>query len=119
DVRRRAPLARARGAGRRPRRGRARGDDRAAPVLPGGEGRQLMAVRSASLEAAHAAVHRRHVRVRGGHLGPFLCWAVVFADIGTSIYYVPGILYGHFQGRSAIFVGMTLIVFILLTVKYS
>ena len=26
-------------------------------------------------------------------LGPLLCWAVVFADIGTSVYYVPGILY--------------------------
>ena len=25
-------------------------------------------------------------------LGWFLCWAVVFADIGTSLYYVPGIL---------------------------
>src|SRR5919109_3635386 len=52
-------------------------------------------------------------------LGPFLCWAVVFADIGTSVYYVPGILYGHFGTRSAIFVGMTLIVFVLLTIKYA
>ena len=31
--------------------------------------------------------------MRGGNLGAFLCWAVVFADIGTSIYYVPGILW--------------------------
>ncbi len=75
--------------------------------------------RSASLEAAHAAVRRRHVRVRGGNLGPFLCWAVVFADIGTSVYYVPGILYGHFRDRSAIFVCMTLVVFVLLTIKYA
>src|SRR5437879_216039 len=52
-------------------------------------------------------------------LGPFLCWAVVFADIGTSIYYVPGILYGQFGARSAIFVLMTLFVFILLCVKYA
>jgi amino acid transporter len=44
---------------------------------------------------------------------------VVFADIGTSIYYVPGILYGHFGARSAIFVGMTLIAFVLLTIKYA
>ena len=26
-------------------------------------------------------------------LSPLLVWAVVFADIGTSVYYVPGILY--------------------------
>ena len=30
-----------------------------------------------------------------GRLGFFLCWAVVFADIGTSVYYTPGILYGQ------------------------
>jgi amino acid transporter len=62
---------------------------------------------------------RRRIKVRGGHLGAFLCWAVVFADIGTSIYYVPGILYGQFGARSAIFVLMTLFVFILLCVKYT
>ena len=44
------------------------------------------------------------MRIRGGSLGPFLCWAVVFADIGTSVYYVPGILHGQFGSRSAIFV---------------
>jgi amino acid transporter/nucleotide-binding universal stress UspA family protein len=32
---------------------------------------------------------------RTGQLGPLLCWAVVFADIGTSVYYTPGILYDH------------------------
>ena len=62
---------------------------------------------------------RRRIKVRGGNLGAFLCWAVVFADIGTSIYYVPGILYGPFRSRSAIFVLMTLFVFILLCVKYA
>src|SRR5258707_6953626 len=62
---------------------------------------------------------RRRVKLRGGHLGAFLCWAVVFADIGTSIYYVPGILYGQFGSRSAIFVLMTLFVFMLLCVKYA
>lgn len=62
---------------------------------------------------------RRRVKIRGGSLGPFLCWGVVFADIGTSVYYVPGILYGHFSSRSAIFVGMTMVVFILLTIKYA
>jgi amino acid transporter len=61
----------------------------------------------------------RQIKFRGGNLGAFLCWAVVFADIGTSIYYVPGILYGQFTTRSAIFVVMTLFVFILLCVKYA
>jgi amino acid transporter len=62
---------------------------------------------------------RRQIKFRGGSLGAFLCWAVVFADIGTSIYYVPGILYGHFTTRSAVFVLMTLFVFILLCIKYA
>src|ERR1700688_644029 len=62
---------------------------------------------------------RRAIKIRGGNLGAFLCWAVVFADIGTSIYYVPGILYSHFTTRSAIFVAMTLVVFVLLCIKYA
>ena len=65
------------------------------------------------------ASSRRRIKVRGGSLGAFLCWAVVFADIGTSIYYVPGILYGPFRSRSALFVLMTLFVFVLLCVKYA
>src|SRR5947209_9080116 len=52
-------------------------------------------------------------------LGPILCWAVVFADIGTSIYYVPGILYGTVQTLAGFFVSLTLLVFILLTLKYT
>jgi len=51
-------------------------------------------------------------------LGPFLCWAVVFADIGTSIYYVPGILYGTVGKLAGFFVLLTMLVFILLTFKY-
>lgn len=54
-----------------------------------------------------------------GRLGFFLCWAVVFADIGTSIYYVPGLLYGQFGTLAGFFVVLTLLVFILLTLKYS
>ncbi|MDQ6659881.1 MAG: APC family permease [Chloroflexota bacterium] len=54
----------------------------------------------------------------GERLGPFLCWAVVFADIGTSIYYVPGILYGTVGKLAGFFVLLTMIVFILLTFKY-
>jgi len=62
---------------------------------------------------------QRRIKVRGGNLGVFLCWAVVFADIGTSIYYVPGILYAPFGSRSALFVLMTLFVFVLLCIKYA
>ncbi len=54
-----------------------------------------------------------------GRLGFFLCWAVVFADIGTSIYYVPGILYGQVGKLAGFFVVLTLVVFVLLTLKYS
>jgi amino acid transporter len=68
---------------------------------------------------SEAAPPRRRLRIRAGPLGWFLAWAVVFADIGTSVYYTPGILSGHFGGRSAIFVAMTLVVFVLLTVKYA
>lgn len=55
-----------------------------------------------------------------GHLlGPILCWAVVFADIGTSVYYTPGILYGTVGRLAGFFVFLTMIVFVLLTLKYS
>src|SRR3979411_1048621 len=55
----------------------------------------------------------------GRSLGYFLCWAVVFAAIGTSVYYTPGILYHQVGVHAALFVTMTLFVFILLTVKYA
>ncbi|GHO72872.1 hypothetical protein KSD_06430 [Ktedonobacter sp. SOSP1-85] len=51
-------------------------------------------------------------------LGPLLCWAVVFADIGTSIYYVPGILYATVGKLAGFFVFLTMSVFLLLTFKY-
>ena len=35
-----------------------------------------------------------------GRLGALLAWAVVFADIGTSIYYVPGLLFRELGGTS-------------------
>ena len=66
-----------------------------------------------------ASQRRRHVKFHAGHLGPLLCWAVVFADIGTSIYYVPGILHHLFGTRAAIFVAMVLAVFVLLSLKYA
>ena len=56
-----------------------------------------------------------------GTLGPLLCWAVVFADIGTSVYYVPGILYitPGIGSLAGFFVLLTMIVFVLLTLKYA
>ncbi|GAC1389205.1 MAG: hypothetical protein NVS4B11_00890 [Ktedonobacteraceae bacterium] len=55
----------------------------------------------------------------GTLLGPLLCWAVVFADIGTSVYYVPGILYGNVGDLAGFFVLLTMSVFVLLTLKYA
>src|SRR2546427_882166 len=52
-------------------------------------------------------------------LGPLLCWAVVFADIGSSIYYVPGILYSTVGGLAGFFVLLTMGAFVLLTLKYA
>jgi amino acid transporter len=71
------------------------------------------------MSSVAAPRRRRPIKVRGGNLGAFLCWAVIFADIGTSVYYVPGILYGPFGSRAALFVLMTLFVFVLLCVKYA
>src|SRR5437773_4162511 len=55
----------------------------------------------------------------GSLLGPILCWAVVFADIGTSVYYTPGILYGTVGKLAGFFVFLTMSVFVLLTLKYA
>ena len=52
-------------------------------------------------------------------LGPTLCWAVVFADIGTSVYYVPGILQGQVGALAPAFVFLTSLGFILLAAKYA
>src|SRR5438270_12115721 len=76
---------------------------------------------------AGTAAARDHPRPGGemrrdrGRLGPFLCWAVVFADIGTSVYYTPGILFAQpgIRQHAALFVGVTLIVFVLLALKYA
>ncbi|HEX6799211.1 MAG TPA: amino acid permease [Ktedonobacterales bacterium] len=75
--------------------------------------------------AAPAGATGEHVEQPGSRLGPFLCWAVIFADIGTSVYYTPGILFGdpkHGIGvgdLAGLFVSMTIIVFLLLTLKYA
>jgi len=50
-------------------------------------------------------------------LGWVLAWAVVFCDIGTSIYYVPGILYHDVGDRAAIFILLVTIGFLFLAQK--
>jgi amino acid transporter len=70
---------------------------------------------SSSTSAPHGDEHSHGTML----LGPLLCWAVVFADIGTSIYYVPGILYGNVGNLAGFFVLLTMSVFVLLTLKYS
>ncbi|OGQ80456.1 MAG: hypothetical protein A3F90_05065 [Deltaproteobacteria bacterium RIFCSPLOWO2_12_FULL_60_19] len=47
-----------------------------------------------------------------------MAWAVVFCDIGTSVYYVPGILYGHVRDATPFFVILTSGGFVLLALKY-
>jgi amino acid transporter len=60
-------------------------------------------------------------RKSSGQLGPLLCWAVVFADIGTSVYYVPGILHDHpgIGSLAAAFVGLVSVAFVFLALKYA
>src|SRR5713101_8122809 len=56
-------------------------------------------------------------------LGPWLVFCIVYADIGTSVYYVPGILYGDPQGLHGAPHGiaqlLTLAVFMSITLKYA
>ncbi|HVP30105.1 MAG TPA: universal stress protein [Myxococcota bacterium] len=65
--------------------------------------------------SSHGSSTPSHFRT----LGPLLCWAIVYADIGTSIYYVPGILYREVGASSATFVLATSLAFVLLSEKYS
>src|SRR5712691_9138695 len=73
----------------------------------------------AAAQEASSQAHRDEHSHGGSLLGPILCWAVVFADIGTSVYYVPGILYGNFGTLAGFFVLLTTSVFVLLTLKYA
>lgn len=77
-----------------------------------------MTQESVALTGAHAGQGDEHGE-KQNLLGPLLCWAVVFADIGTSVYYVPNLLYQSVQGLAAFFVFLTMSVFILLTLKYA
>src|SRR5438105_5850724 len=75
----------------------------------------------ATAQEAPGQVQRDEHSHVGSPLGPILCWAVVFADIGTSVYYVPGILYNtnHVHDLAGFFVFLTMSVFVLLTLKYA
>ncbi|MCC6405916.1 MAG: universal stress protein [Planctomycetes bacterium] len=66
--------------------------------------------------AAPAPGHDNHLR----QLSPLLVWAVVFADIGTSVYYVPGVLYSdpRIRDLAPFFIGITLVGFVFLALKY-
>lgn len=58
-------------------------------------------------EAAKSGQGNEH-RPGASQLGPILCWAVVFADIGTSDYCVPGILSGNVGSLDGFFVFLIL-----------
>jgi amino acid transporter len=53
------------------------------------------------------------------HLGWWLVFCVVYADIGTSIYYVPGILYQSIGNLAALAQVITLGVFVSIARKYA
>jgi amino acid transporter len=72
---------------------------------------------SADAGDAHAASGAGEHKMN--KLGALLCWAVVFADIGTSVYYVPGILFKPFGHLAGLFVTLTMVAFVLLALKYA
>lgn len=83
-----------------------------APVSAHPQGESVDDASAAPAEGAG----RRLVQPR--QLSPLLVWAVVFCDIGTSIYYVPGILYSQVGSLAPLFVFGTTAGFLLLSMKY-
>ena len=53
-----------------------------------------------------------------GHIGPLLAWAVVFADLGTSVFYVPGILYAQVGGLAPVFVLIATVAFVFVAFEH-
>jgi amino acid transporter len=53
-----------------------------------------------------------------GHLGPLLAWAVVFADLGTSVFYVPGILYAQVGGLAPVYVLIATVAFVFVALEH-
>lgn len=74
------------------------------------------AIPTAPLGAPAPVEEKNHLR----QLSPLLVWAVVFADIGTSVYYVPGVLYSdpRIRDLAPFFIGITLVGFVFLAAKY-
>jgi amino acid transporter/nucleotide-binding universal stress UspA family protein len=71
------------------------------------------------LPATSDAPEKQDARGRGvGTLGPLLAWAVGFADLGTSVYYVPGILFGQVGGVASAFVLITTVAFVLVATEH-
>jgi amino acid transporter len=64
------------------------------------------------------AVRRYPSEPQPRQLFPLLVWAVVFCDIGTSVYYVPGILYSQVGALAPFFIIATTLGFLLLSAKY-
>jgi amino acid transporter/nucleotide-binding universal stress UspA family protein len=64
--------------------------------------------------AAEAGARRRGV----ASLGPVLAWAFAFADLGTSIYYVPGILFGQVGSLAPAYVMITTVAFVLVAAEH-
>jgi amino acid transporter len=69
--------------------------------------------------APAAAGARRRGVLEIPRLGPVLCWAIVYANIGTSVYYVPGILFGDVGASAPSFVLAAGLAFVLLAEKYA
>lgn len=65
------------------------------------------------------AARDRPVHAQLRSLGPFLCWAIVYADIGTSVYYTPGILARDVGASAVTYVLATSFAFLLLAEKYA
>lgn len=51
-------------------------------------------------------------------LGPLLAWAVVFADLGTSVFYVPGILYAQVGALAPAFVLVVAVAFVFVAFEH-
>src|SRR5258707_6912852 len=80
-----------------------------------------MAKESGTQEEASQKTQGDRHSSRTSLLATLLCWAVICADIGTSVYYVPGILWGTLgiTTLAGFFVFLTMAVLVLLTLKYA
>jgi amino acid transporter len=66
-----------------------------------------------------AVAHNLRARGKGvATLGALTAWALAFADLGSSIYYVPGILFSQVGGLATGFVLVTTVAFILVAFEH-